>query len=1538
MPRTSQSHQRRRSDLRRCIRFETLETRKLMASVSAPAILQWFDGSFGTIEDRTPDIFAAGYGAVWLPPPGRADSGGFSVGYDVYDRFDLGRPDNPTLYGTETGLKTLASVFDAAGVSLHVDTVINHAGFSDLATPGFAAAGGYPGLAITLPNSIDGDFHSSFASGDLDGRLSGLVDIDHTTNHQFIRQPVDASDPRNIPAGVTPAFGRLANEPTAGNRRFYPDRDLDPILLFDPTTGEQGIAVYPFNSACDSCGDAVTDSALGYELRYLQWLVQEIGVDGLRIDAAKHFEQFVFNFIDRAVYRSNPRLLLDGSVDHVFSYSEVFDGNRDTLLSYVRKDINPADPGRIGGNRDALDFSAFFAIRSNLSAAGTPNAWVNIRDSLLDLRDDGIHNGSAGVLFVGSHDEQGPSELNNVAHAFALLYPGNTVVYLNGKEFGDNRDFPKDGRGDALGGVYGDAIERLVEIRNTHGRGDFRERWIDNQGLYVYERESSAVVGLSNRGDGGFDQRTVNVAFAPGTRLIELTGNAANPIVDPFNDIPEVVTVSSSGTIDIRVPRNRNASGDFHGNGYVIYGLAAPQAAAELQILGSSGVLAGSTPAANDFANGTTRLSDIHVISADTFQTRLLTNEVRLLGLESLRDIFADGDSALLKLDGGVDINGSGQVDFVGPADSSYGFETFGDKSSPLIGPGGIIGPRGDGEFLQTIDASELSEGIHFLTARAFRHRTDGGPEVYSDFRQSVYVDRLAPESAVESFLPYEAGVNENRDLVVQSLDKTADSVHVFLNLPAALTDAQVLDLVSQGQGSARQIDRDKFIFGFNGVTHGNNVATIVTFEQTGNRNVQRVPGLFTSTIIGAGLGDIDFDGDIDISDKRALEQLITLNNSVFNAAADFNADGRIDGEDYRRFLDVYVDRLSGPVDFGDAPVAFLHPYFSRVTPEQPDMVLLSAGGINEPPSAEIPLDIGGLRRDDTASDSLYFRFTATAISSAGNNLVGTFAGLQLFAGEVERLGVGNRFSSSLWSYFGGSEGDLNSSQPTTAGGQETISTNVSRTIQVKVRYLPGGDDEITIWLSPLDALDNGQSSDATTFFTADASFDGVRLRLGSDNNAATWTFSDILISQQLKPGPAHAIDGPLALGAFVDPDGGQQSSPTASGDDDDGNDDDDGFQFTSTAIAGQTWPIRITSTQPGKLDGWIDYNQNGTFDQPGEHIGGGESIVVTAGLNLLNVAVPASALNGLTFARFRISSAGDLMPDSYAFDGEVEDYQIQVVNLAPRISGVWIAAANWSLAFRNRLDSVNSLGFRVPFGSSQLATLPWPGVSRIHIGFDEDVSASVTEQAFALVGTNVANYPFTVAYNAATNIATLELSQAIAVDKIRLLVWDQIQDPAGQSLDGDFDTASGVTKTGNGTPGGNFNFRFNVLPGDILSDNLVNGGDLPGFASAFNSSPGETRYNPRADLNGDGVVSGADLPSFATFFLLSVPMAEPPTPPQPGLSQPERRDSLKPQKRKSLLAWPIADQRSMDLQLLKARDQYFLGLSRLPASLDAAV
>ncbi|MBW3598965.1 MAG: DUF1304 family protein [Planctomycetes bacterium] len=708
--------------------------------VSPPPILQWFEGKYETMIRRTPDAFLAGYGAVWIPPPGRAGregDGGFSVGYDPYDRFDLGRNGHRTKYGTEEGIKQFAAMLHRAGIDLHIDFIINHNGTRHGGEPDFVKAGDYPGFVVTLPHDVDGDFHNGFLNADddpLNGRLFGAVDIAHDKNHLFIRSPVPGFA-NNIPAGTTRAFGRLADQPDANNRRFYPDRDSQPILLFDPKTGQGGIQVFPFNTDDPMAGDPVEENAMGYLMRNARWLVQDIGADGFRIDATKHVPLFALEFFDRAIYRSSPRRLLDGSQKQVFCYCEPKGVDRQQIITYVRKDINPSDAGRIGGNRDTLDFNLFFRMVDHLSSNGLANDWRTINAASVDVDDDGLRNGSAGVKFVSSHDDFGPA-LDNVAHAYVLMLPGNAIVYFNAGEHGQD-DFPKAGRGDALGGSFGDRIVKLVGIRNSHGRGNYKERLLTKE-LLAFEREGSAVVLLNNRRDSGFDEVTVATSFAPGTPLIELTGNASDAQIDANDKVPELVVVNSDRTINVRVPRNNAPGGQAHNSGYLIYGLAAPQAPAGIELTGVDRVEPAETPTAQ--TNGAARLSPLHVIKGDSFEVKIKTVEVNLVG--NHRDLFADGDNALLSIDDGRDVTGDGRVDFRKPGSVTYGFERFRDKSSPRIGTGGINGPRGDGEFVQTIDATKLENGVHFLEVRAFRHRTDGGPAIYSSFKKVLLVER----------------------------------------------------------------------------------------------------------------------------------------------------------------------------------------------------------------------------------------------------------------------------------------------------------------------------------------------------------------------------------------------------------------------------------------------------------------------------------------------------------------------------------------------------------------------------------------------------------------------------------------------------------------------------------------------------------------------------------------------------------------------------------------------------------------------------
>lgn len=867
-----------------------------MFDVSPPPILQWFESSYNTVEQRAPDIFAAGYGAVLTPPPGRADSGNQSVGYDVYNRFDLGSPGDPTLYGTEAGLRAMVAAIHQTGASYYSDLVWNHDGFENLGTPGFAASGGYPGFALTLNpsnnyagyNDIDGDFHSAFDTSTTGMRLSGLDDIAQEKNYQFIRNPVDPNNPMNLPAGATPLNGRLANVPDPSNARFYPDQNLPPITVNDPATGEYNLKIYPFNNADPLDGTPTPENALGYLMRYTQWMVQTIGVDGFRLDAAKNMPPWVLNYYDQAVFRASNQTLLNGSQEPIFGFSEVFDGDKSLLQQYVNKNDN--GPNTVGGNRDVLDFPLFFALQNNLTGNGFQNNWYNVVNASIDSQDDGLaNNGSEGVSFVSSADN-GPPYLNNVAYAYTLTHPGNTIVYFNGHEFGDNRSFPQDGRGDALGGLYGDTITNLVNIRDTHPDGNYDQRYIDNNVL-VYERDDSMLVGLSNRTDSGYDNRWVQTDFAPGTYLVDLTGFSANSGANEDGNIHPLLQVGAGGWVNLNVPRNSD-DGNSTGDGYVIYAPASPQGA--LTINGTSKTIPGGTPTAA--TNGTTELSPIDVVTGNSFQIQLNTNNVNLLGNSALHDQDANGDNALYKIDGGVDAAGTGFVD-TNPGNVAYGFQQFTTTHNP-----GYFSADGNGEYVQTINTANLTNGYHYIDVRAFRHRNPGEPPIFTDFKVTIYVDHSPTTTQLVSFNNVTPGVNQDKLLTVEATDSRVNNVHVLFDLPAGLTDAQILAMIGSAN-QANQIDRDLWTIEDGGLTSGNHVVTVVAYQIDGTASIQRFdaqqfPGLSTSTIYGAGLGDLDFDGQIEANDVALFGRVLQSDNQQFNPAADFNSDGQIDNSD----------------------------------------------------------------------------------------------------------------------------------------------------------------------------------------------------------------------------------------------------------------------------------------------------------------------------------------------------------------------------------------------------------------------------------------------------------------------------------------------------------------------------------------------------------------------------------------------------------------------------------------------------------------
>ncbi len=72
----------------------------------------------------------AGINAMWLPPAAKGFSGTFSVGYDVYDFWDLGEFNQKgtiaTRYGTRSELQSALAALDGMGIDAYYDVVFNH--------------------------------------------------------------------------------------------------------------------------------------------------------------------------------------------------------------------------------------------------------------------------------------------------------------------------------------------------------------------------------------------------------------------------------------------------------------------------------------------------------------------------------------------------------------------------------------------------------------------------------------------------------------------------------------------------------------------------------------------------------------------------------------------------------------------------------------------------------------------------------------------------------------------------------------------------------------------------------------------------------------------------------------------------------------------------------------------------------------------------------------------------------------------------------------------------------------------------------------------------------------------------------------------------------------------------------------------------------------------------------------------------------------------------------------------------------------------
>lgn len=895
-----------RSVYQSCVTFAAVA----IASASAPpafaqahpeTIIQYFETSWTEVAQRMPEIAAAGYTAVWLPPPTKGAEGVVDVGFSVFDRFDLGSVDQRgtirTRYGTHDELIAMVQEAHRFGLKVYFDTVMNHnANPSLIENEGTSLE---PVPIDQFPGTHPLDYHvvpaRDVGNGNWEVRWPALLGggTRVLSPNTGARENFVATIP--MPMGTTvPGYTHLARAPwfTFDGPTIQEEQYLSLLGLIDfaieqladgggpqPNDGTNLVAELPLpryvrhpnNPDFYPGGTPVPEDIREYMMRWIKWFGDTTDCDGLRLDAIKHAptqffavdypgDEIAFNqaFQDNLdARRGTADANDDDGVDDALLFGESFTGDVGSLLAYRATGMF------------LLDFPLLFRIGEHggifSQNGGGDIGQLTFPQGGLDGFDSefGGLGRNAGVTFVQSHDTEAPRVQPNAAYAFTLTRVGHSVVFYDGNNFTPT-SFVKPGRIDALGELSSNTIVDLLDIRRRFGRGGMFNRFVDGD-VYVYERVvrtsgnsggATLLVAINDSTSnevrmGEFDPRPLVVTeFPPGTELVDVTGHsmvASLTVLDP-SVIPEgprnAAIAEYDRSSDYPLPSTYGlvylhvpAGPDI---GYVAY---APRTPTIQLALSEGGAPLGAMPVTTAPPR---RLPDGSPVPAQTISTAVIGND-RTLTIDVTTDEIAN--AAYVEIDGGTfDVPGATRA--TGTPDGLY------DGFYPMT--------AGTNAYSASLSLAGLAPGVHLVRVRV---ATGAAPSFYSEETAYVSVVQMGPrpDAGVIDGGGTDGGVRDGGSVRDGGLDldpdPDRDGVPNDLDVCPTIADPEQADFDGDGAGDVCDLCPQ--------------TASGVTVDAD-----------------GCPLLSEDFRAELD-----AIVELIL--NQAFDAAYDVNLDGVIDVRDF---------------------------------------------------------------------------------------------------------------------------------------------------------------------------------------------------------------------------------------------------------------------------------------------------------------------------------------------------------------------------------------------------------------------------------------------------------------------------------------------------------------------------------------------------------------------------------------------------------------------------------------------------------------
>lgn len=429
----------------------------------------WYsDGNgvlFDEINHAAEYLKELGISAVWFPPAYKGNGGGYSVGYDPYDLFDLGEFDQkgtiPTKYGTKQQYLAAIQNLKKNGIQTIVDIVLNH------------KAGGDEKEVFRV---VKVDEH------DRNRVISEPMEIESYTKFTFPNRQKKYSDFEwnfTCFSGVDYAEGQ-----DNGIYRIITDFDNDSWDTM--ITKELGNYDFLMYNDIEHRNPFVRE-----ELNHWgKWYFDQTDFDGVRLDAVKHIG---FDF-----YKEWLQLLRSNSNKNIFAVGEFWaPGHLPLLQEYI---------AATEGNMSLFDSS----LQHNFHVASKEGNTYDLRkifDETL-TKVDPTHS----VTVVDNHDTQPLQKLEApveewfkpLAYALILLrengYPCVFYPDLFGAHYNDK---DKEGHDQEIFLNKVDGIEGLLKARKENAYGQQKDYFEDANCLgWVREGDGynkGCAVVLSNK-------------------------------------------------------------------------------------------------------------------------------------------------------------------------------------------------------------------------------------------------------------------------------------------------------------------------------------------------------------------------------------------------------------------------------------------------------------------------------------------------------------------------------------------------------------------------------------------------------------------------------------------------------------------------------------------------------------------------------------------------------------------------------------------------------------------------------------------------------------------------------------------------------------------------------------------------------------------------------------------------------------------------------------------------------------------------------